>query len=707
MIGKKQLSPFVTGILAIILTILLLIPLGPLPPLKNFFDPQHGLWGMAGYAEVPSDQTIVTDLITNNITVYRDEWGVPHIYAHSDWDLYYAIGYCQAQDRLWQMDILRRMYSGKVSEILGSDALDSDIYFRTLGLMKTARETLHWYQTNEPNSPWLRAIEAYAAGVNYYVDHMSKDEIPYEFLLLNYEPKSPFWDPIDTLGFGGFMSFDLAHDGFRDLKLAVIQDQLGQDAIDELYPLNNTYGMIPIIPDFGECRPPTVESNKRQINHEKGYPLSVLQEFRNVLQWNEKLQNLPKFLKFFEPALKLVFGSNNWVVDGTKSATGKPILAGDTHLAWFLPPIWYEAHLVNLNSDYNDYGLSFPGEPFIVPGHTEYIAREFTNVGADVLDYYYYKINSDGTKYWNDSQSEWVAFDTYEERIKVKGDSDYILKVNYTAHGPVLNEVREEMVHGVEQYTTPVAMRWVALQTPNTLLKAVYSMARAHNLDEFRDEMKDWNCPAQNVVFASIDSDIAMLPVANYPVRPNGYWGRFPCNGSAGEGEWQGYIPYDEQPISINPSQHYLASCNQKTAGQDYPYYLGWMFDPGYRTRRINELFSSKDKITFEDMKNFQLDINDSAAQAFVPHILKSIEAPSGSKLADAVSYLENWNYIMEKDEVAPLLYAKWLQVFINETFNDEWENIDAPFIMPMLNQFEYLMIQNASHNWFDDAGTL
>ncbi len=705
MIGRKQLYPLIAGILALTFTVILLIPIGPLPPLRNFIDPQHGLWGMAEYAELPSEQTVLTDIVSDTITVFRDKWGIPHIYAHSEWDMYFAMGYCHGQDRLWQMDIIRRQYSGTVSEVLGAIALDSDIYWRTLGLMRSARETWDWYKTNEQNKPWTQALEAYAEGVNYYVKNMKKEETPYEFLLMDYEPRSPFWEPADTIGFGKYMQHELAHDGFRDLKLILIRDALGSEKTAQLFPINNTHGMIPVLPNYGECEPPSRGSNKKHPT-EMLSPM-ILKEFWNILDWDEKLQETSKSLPHFSSGIKQFFGSNNWVVNGTKSATGLPILANDMHLPFSIPPIWYQAQLVNLNSDYNDVGFCFPGNPFIIAGHTNYIARGYTNVGADVVDYYYYTISPNGNAYWNDSSNSWNNFITVPERIKVKGENDFILKVNYTAHGPVLNEVREEMVHGVKQYTTPVAMRWTALDPPpDTLMRAIYNMGHARNLTEFQEAQKDWGCPGQNTIFASTGGDIAIRPVANYPIRPKGYWGRIPYNGSAGEGEWLEYIPYNELPVSENPSQGFLSSTNQKTTGDDYPYYLGWSFDPGYRSRRINELIVGKSEISFEDMQDFQQDVLDTAARAFVPHILKRLGTPSDSQIAKAVNYLEDWDYMMDKDEVAPLLYAKFIQIFVNETFTDEWRENNLPNLLPPLNNFEFLMLQNTSHSWFDDVTT-
>ncbi|MFX0197468.1 MAG: penicillin acylase family protein [Candidatus Hodarchaeota archaeon] len=702
--------------LALVVIGVLTISLGPMPPLGNLINPNGGLWAVSQNADLPENQTVQLSGLHDTVTIYRDRYGVPHIYAKTEEDLYYATGYVHAQDRLWQLDITRRQFNGRVSEILGDVALETDIFYRTIGLERAANQSYQMLLAQDPDAPGMRAIHAYTDGINAYIEKMQPEDLPLEFRLINYKPTP--WRPHDTLGFANMMEWSLAGDIDLELIMALLVYRFGKETAEELFPIENTIGQIPVIPDYGSYpsppSTPAIYYSQVEASTQEKIHVGVINSINQILDRLERIRSLEVNNIPSNEFGASFLGSNNWVIDGTISATGWPILANDMHLSHSLPPIWYEIHQVSSDSGLNVYGFSFIGAPFVIAGHNEYCAWGYTNVGADVTDFYYYKLNPNNPdQYWSASKGDWEFFTIVEEKIPVKDAEDYTLNIRYTEHGPIISED----VHRENQYATLlpeytlVAMRWTGHDTPDPLMRAVYNFNHMHNLTEFVQAGIDWWVPAQNTVFADIYGNIAIRPVGRYPIRPPGYWGRVPHNGSAGENEWLGFIPYDEIPVSANPPQHYLASANQKTAGPEYAYFFGSFFANGYRARRINELLQTggtgpNDKITFQDMQRFQTDNIDTAALAFKPHIL-SITPTTDPQVQAALEYIAPWNGSMLKDLVAPTIWREWLDHFMYNTFDDEYMAANAIGLPPpQWTVLENFTLYNQSVAWFDDIST-
>ncbi len=633
-----------------------------------------------------------------------DNWGVPHIYAKNERDLYYATGFVHARDRLFQMDMFRRIASGCLSEVLGLGSYSSDVYYRRLGLYESAEATYNFLKSDPSSKPFIEALDAYCEGVNSFISQTSSENLPVEFKLLLYTPEP--WKPVDSLVWGKLMEWNLAGQTY-DLLIGLATNQFGEDIVEELFPLNNTYGIIPVLPNFGNYTNTSTYTTT----------FSTTENPKNLDQLTETYQNIlnsiPTELDIFPgKTWKLsdigLTGSNNWVVGGNLTQSGYPLLSNDMHLSWTLPPIWYEIHQVILESDFNVYGFSFPGVPLIIAGHNTKAAWGYTNVGADVCDYYYYKTNpANSNEYWNDTSKSWQAFETKTEIIKIKGENPRNETVVKTNHGPIISSFRPE---GVSE-DLPVALRWTGNDVPDELLKAVYYINRAHNLTAIKEAQKFWGVPAQNFAFADVHGNIAMRPVGKYPIRNTsaGYWGRVPYNGSANENPWLGYIPYEELSVAENPFQGYFASVNQKTAGPQYSHVLGSFFAPGYRARRINELLRALDDdnlATLKIMQDFQSDNIDTAAQSFLPSFL-SIPANT-TKRQEALTIISQWNASMLKDLVAPTIWHWWMEIFIDLTFHDEYEAMNATGLpYPQWNNFEYFVQNNESISWFDDVETI
>jgi len=500
----------------------------------------------------------------------------------------------------------------------------------------------------------------------------------------------------------------------------------GIDIINELYPIQNTYNVIPVIPDNGtyfmgntnKIQPEQDDFVARLVQSRKGssIPIEIIEPVIDTFNQVNQLSILGHSINDFIPG---VIGSNNWVVNGSRTESGYPLLANDMHLSHGIPPIWYEIHYYSAESGMNVYGFSFIGGPGVIAGHNDYCAWGYTNGQVDVIDCYYYMVNPENdNQFWNGTINGFTDFITATELIKIKNAATYNLTVKFTDHGGVKCPVLPSSVYPYSEisdtYPGAISMRWTGLDIPNYLFKAVHGFTKMKNLDDFKEAGKDWKVPGQNTVYADIYGNIAIRPVGNFPIRPEGYWGRIICNGSANEGEWLGYIPYDELPVSENHEQGYYASTNQYTAGPDYPYFLGSFFDEGYRSRRINEILNSTGSgtggtFTVADMMAAQSDNVDTCARQLVPTATIINPLPNETLVIQAVNYLKDWDFVMDKDSVAPAIWWVWVNFYINNIFNDEKEMANftsTQFHYPQFNVIENITVHNSTVTWFDDVST-
>lgn len=712
----------------ILIIIVFSTPLGMVPPLGDLINPNGGIWDVSSYAEHGS-KTITIPGVKEEVICYYDEWGIPHIFAQTDEDMLFTIGYVHARDRLFQLDMVRRLFTGRVSELLGDYALPSDKFYRNLCLERAANATWNLILAEDPNSAFVNGLEAYAAGINYYIDHLSPHEVPLEFRLLNYRPSH--WLPHHSIAYGKYMALGLAHDGFLEFTVALLSSYFSEAEILELFPINNTAGVVPILPNFGSYpsppNPPNTSSSIQTFleGSENPLPQGVINSIYQILANNEAANqvvidsNTGFTVEDYSTVHQTILGSNNWVIDGNISDTGYPILANDMHLQLVMPSVWYEIQHASAESGENVYGFSFVGSPGVVAGHNQYASWGFTNVGADVTDYYYYNTSTDGKQYLNGS--EWQDFIIVNETIPVKGSPDVEYTIRFTGHGPVISPGIDSTLDATDY--TPVAMRWTGLDDlmygkTDYLFRSLINIRRSHILEDFVEAQKDWGVPGQNLVIATSDGHIAIRPVGNYPIRPQGNWGRLPVNGSDPANDWLGYIPYEELPVKHDPAQHFLASANQKTTGPNYPYFMGSFFAPSYRGRSINRLIQEKinadEEISVEDMQKFQSDIVDLSVEAFKP-VWSNINTGSNTTLQAVLDYMLEWGGSeyrlgeMHRDLVAPTIFTEWLDFFRINTFGDEFA--DAPDQVtgrfPQDNVLENMTLYNQSVKWFDDINTV
>ncbi|MDZ5474516.1 penicillin acylase family protein [Bacillus sp. 31A1R] len=557
--------------------------------------------------------------LDNVVEVIRDTHGVPHIKAASERDLFIAQGYVQAQDRLFQMDLSRRQASGRLSEVVGEAAVDRDKYFRTLGLRRAAELSLKQY-SGVP----LQSLEWFAEGVNQYINELrDSGKWPIEFKLMGYEPED--WTPVDSLTIGKFMGFDLGGHW---------EDQAFRHYLLQNFPEEKAYDLFPSYPKDA----PFILS-KEELDVEASFASAVIPHEFN--------------------------GSNNWVVSGEKTASGKPLLADDPHLSLATPSIWYQMQLEA--PTFNVSGVIFAGIPGIILGHNEHIAWGVTNTGPDVQDLYIEKRNPENKDefLYND---EWEKAQIVKEPIKVKDKPTIDYEVTITRHGPVVSEFAAD-----SGKDTVLSLQWTALQASNEL-EAVLNMNKAKNWDEFEKALEQFHTPTQNFVFASQDGTIAYKANGRIPIRKKGD-GLLPVPGWTDEYEWIGYVPYDELPRVINPKEGFISTANNKVINDEYPYHISHNWAQPYRQMRIQEFIQTNDKLTVDDMQALQMDLMNLQAREFVPVFVDQLKSNEEQKVKKALSILKNWDYIDNKEEAAPLIFNLWMRKIQDTLFKDEISN--------------------------------
>jgi penicillin G amidase len=563
------------------------------------------------------------------VEIVRVEPGVPHIYARNAHDLFFAQGYVHAQDRLWQMELNRNLGAGRLAELFGEGALEIDKVMRVLGLSRAA--ALDWRTL----SPATRALlTAYADGVNAYVS-AHRGRLPIEFTILGVEPRP--WTPVDSLTWGKLMSLNLSlNHAFEILRVHLIA-RLGEPVARRLvspYPAT-----APVIV------PPGVH----------GYA-----GFAVPRRSRTDLAALPGLAMI--SGAGTVWGSNGWVVAGSRTASGRPLLANDTHLGLQLPSIWYQVGLHG--GGYDVAGFSFPGMPFVVIGHNQRIAWGITNLCADVQDLYIEKLDDAKHPRRYQFKDAWRDLVLRREAIPVKGKPEVMFEVRETHHGPIVNDVLPEL-----KGSPPMALRWPALGGTR-LIDALSAVDRATDWPSFHRALAAWDTPSVNFVYADVDGHIAYQSTARVPIRAAGHQGLVPVPGWDGRSEWQGFIPYEEMPRLLDPPAGFIVTANNKVVGDGYPHYLAYdMADP-YRAQRITELLAAGRRFTLEGLRAVQADTLGLPAAALRPLLLAV--PPAGERERTALDEVRRWNLRHEPEAAGASVFEVWYWYLLGDILEDE-----------------------------------
>jgi penicillin amidase len=596
------------------------------------------------YRPLPQlDGSIPLPGLQKEVSVERDNWGVPHIRAASLVDAVEAQGYVMAQDRLWQLDLMRRASRGQLSEIVGPLALNSDKQFRTFGFSRAAERD---FAAMDKDSRAL--MEAYARGVNVFIEQ-HQNSLPLEFSLLKYKPQP--WQPTDSLVIAGYMYQTLTDTWERELDRAKVEERVGPDRSKDLFspdaPMDHFVVGDPGGPHDGSqaARADPDDEDDDDDEMPTDTVLKAADRGPSAVPTPETFADItsalgPSIEGYFEETqseIRQGLGSNNWVVSGANTATGKPLLANDTHLELSIPPIWYEIHLTA--PGFNAKGFTLPGAPLIVIGHNDHIAWGFTNNGADVQDLYIETFNPAAPDEYRVNGS-WTKAQIFDELIRVKGQSDEHLNVVVTRHGPIVHRDDHKAY----------ALRWTALE-PGGLGSTYNWLSTANNWREFRDIMKRVWGPGQNAVYADVDGNIGYVMAARVPTRKKGH-GEVPVPGDTDDYEWTGYIPFEQLPQALNPDSGLIVTANARVVGPNYKPYLTDRWEEPYRTARIYDLLHDKTGLRPVDMLKVETDTYS------YPHVFLADQISSAAKkvqpkdararnLADA---LKDWNGIADAD---------------------------------------------------------
>jgi len=582
---------------------------------------------------------ILLDGMDEEVRIFIDKWGVPHIFAQTQKDLFFACGFMHAHERMWQMELSRRAGFGRLSEVLGEAALERDKFMRNLGLGEAA---LHDFEKLSPEMKEL--IFAYSDGVNSWMDSRQLNW-PFEFLVLRYRPQP--WMPLDSLIIKEVMALLLCPDYRSEAVRGKLVEKFGAETALQIL-------------EEGIPSPP---SEVEGVSLSNKFPLPSFQ------------------------------GSNNWVISGDRSESGKPLLANDPHLDISLPPIWYEIHLSC--PGLNAIGVSLPGVPFVIIGHNESIAWGVTNSAVDVQDLYIEKLSDTGDMYLD--KEEWKPLFTKKEKIKIRGRKrPEEIEVRWTERGPIVTPI-------VIESQKHLSLSWTIYEGGKTM-EAFYLLNRAQNWQEFSDALALFDVPSQNFVYADKEGNIGYYLSGKIPLR-SAAAALYPFPGWKEEGQWKGYLDEDKKPNFFNPEEGFIITANNKIISDDFPYYMSFDWDAPFRAERISELLSQREKHTIESFRKIQNDVYTKKGERILP-VLKEIKGVN-ENIDEVLSGIKDWDLRMSSGK-EPALFEVFMNIFHAEVFKDEigedFGDFDPSFRRK--NAGILRILSDPFSPWFDNTNT-
>ena len=653
---------------------------GPLPPLGPLLDPVHGAWAAATHATLAPRAAVPMSGLSGAVDVRYDTRGVPHIFATTELDAYRALGYVVARDRLFQLDLQTHAASGRLTEWVGRRALALDRQTRDLGMPRAAEEKMAAMDTT--GMAW-RVMNAFAGGVNAYVDALTPAQWPVEYKLLGVRPER--WKPINSIHLFNRMGWTLTYVPDEAVRLAA-RGVVGDSAADALFPLNSPI-QEPIQPNGQHAPRFDLATLPRP-----GAPDTAARVVASLLREVAP----PGFMQRTDPRH---LASNNWAVGPARSADGHALLANDPHLDLTLPSIWYETQLV-VPGTLDVYGVTIPGLPGIVLGFNRDLAWGFTNTGADVLDFYRETVDdaTHPTRYEVDG-----AWRPLVQRVEVyRGPRGEVLAtdtVRYTHRGPLMH-----------RFGAWVSMRWTLLE-PSHEIGALYDAAHATTARAFLDAMaQGFFVPAQNVIVADRSGTIAIRSTGHFPLRPKGTTGIDIFDGSTSASDWTGYWPVSDYPQSFNPAQGYLASANQQPEDPRHQFaYLGddRAYDP-WRALDINSLLRADSSVTVDDMRHFQTSPLSVRAQLFLPYFATAahnVGGPASSPVQQAAEILARWDGRYTRDNDGAALFEEAMRLLRAFTW-DELDDSSGRRVATPDDEIMFDLLHQPTSAWWDDRST-
>lgn len=609
------------------------------------------------------------------ISIERDAHGIPSIVAANAHDAFFGLGVVHAQDRLWQMETHRRIGAGRLAELFGEPALEADLFLRALGVRRAAAQ--QWKQLPAASKA---VVQAYTDGINAVLKSELRARPP-EFIVLGVQPEP--WDPVDSLAWAIMMAWDLGGNWNTELLRLRLALKMPVARIDTLLP-----------PYPGEAPLATTDyaALYRSLKLDAGD--------RAVAAWDRLPDIAP-------PSGVEGVGSNNWVVAGSRTTTGRPLLANDPHLKLSSPALWYFARLQAPGLKVA--GATMPGLPLVVLGQNEHVAWGFTNTGPDVQDLYIEQLDP-GAPGQVRTPEGWAPMESVQEVVKVKGKPDVNFTARRTRHGPVVSDAgtMPDVLGPRDRPTYVLAMRWTALDADNDVIGTSLAMQQATGVAAFIDATQSFVAPMQNMVVADKAGHIGVVSPGRVPVRKpeNDLKGLAPAPGWDARYDWAGFIPAGETPREQDPERGFIATANQRVTAPDYPHFITSEWAAPYRQQRIEQMIKAKPKLSIEDLAAMHADVKSLAAPALLPWLMK---AQSTHALAPAaLATLQGFDGTMSADKAAPLVYWAWQRQLARAVFMDDngqtlWERSLAT--RSFQDALEVVLARDDS-SWCDDRST-
>lgn len=619
---------------------------------------------------LPTEGRLTLSALKAPVEVIFDNYAVPHVYAENEHDLFYAGGYLMAAERLFQMDMFNRAVQGRLAE-MDASLVAADRYLRMWGFHRIGRRIA------AAMDPETRQLLMWSCqGINDFI-RTHRDRLPLEFQLVGHEPLE--WDPAVVAGFTRLMAHELHQSWYLELLIGQLVDALGEELVRDVFPAYPN--------DKPFVVPPGVMSFASQLEP----LLSGRQAVTSILGAGTGFS-----------------GSNNWVLAGSRTETGQPILANDIHLGFTQPAKMYEMHLVG--GRFNVMGLCFAGVPVVILGHNEHIAWGTTNLMADDADFYEEEPHPDDPSRYR-YKGRWLPFQERQETIQVRDGESVTFTVRESVHGVIINEQHGLVGNGER----PIAMRWTG-QDVSDEISAYVRLNLARNWDDFSAAARLFALPGQNKIYADREGNIGWRPFVRLPRRVAGA-GKLLMPGSTGEWDWQGYLPFEALPFRYNPPEGYIATANNKTVGAPYPHYISAYWAPTARIERITELLAADELHSIGSVMAIQYDQVSAHARETVPFLLAAFNEGGGEAVPvavrDALAQLRRWDYSMSTSSVPTAIFNAWFVELVAAVYRDEMDRIGDRTYNDYLNLGALLPYRSISYllkkgdsPWFDDIGT-
>ncbi len=633
----------------------------------------------------PYSNNVNASKLKAQVQVILDVNAIPHIFADSTEDAYFALGYAHARDRLWQMEIQRRVGQGRVAEILGAPALPVDRFMRTMGIYRAAEQSFAILSAQTQ-----QALQIYAAGVNFYLENR-EEPLPLEFQLTQHTPE--YWKPADSMVWLKMMAFILSGNYKNELLRSRLLEILTPQQLQDLFP--------PPIPDD----PITLDeyrsfSKPRALDLDPKHDRVKSSERQHVSRYADR--DLDSLWPLSNSPTSQVKASNAWVISGEYTATGAPILVNDPHLLLDAPVLWYLARIVTPELSLS--GATVPGLPFHLLGHNGSIAWGLTATGSDIQDLYYETLSTSAPEQYL-TPDGWRAFDVRIEKIEVRFDDELLHTVRATRHGPVISDISESAA-ALAGEGRAISLGFTALQAGDRTVEALYLLNRARNWGELLESVSLIKGPQQNLMYADVQGNIGFIAPAKIPIRSTGD-GYIPASGDDGSGDWTAYIGFSALPQTLNPSKGWIVNANNAIVGASHPHFLTHEWEEPYRARRIESLIRHRLEgetaaYTVTDAETMLMDNISLAALELLP-LMTEIDG-TDAMAQQALALLRAWDGAMDRERLEPLIFMTWLRNLNQALYGDELGPLSEHFAG--LHPRVVVSMLKENRAWCDDVTT-